>query len=218
MSPGPAPEIVVFAGTNGAGKSSVIGAALREQDADYFNPDEATKRFQERFPDMTLEAANSRAWRLGRRLLNKAIVRRQRFVLETTLGGRTITGLLLKAANVGMPVRIIYVGLLSADLHVRRVRERVRGGGHDIPEERIRQRYMHSRLNLVRLAPHLTELKVFDNSAEADPATGAHPTPRLIVHLKAGDIVFMCPAADVPDWAKPIVVAALRAASQGSNP
>lgn len=211
MSASRDPEIVVFAGTNGAGKSSIIGAALRERNADYFNPDEATKRFQERFPDTTLEAANSRAWRLGRRLLNGAIVRRQRFVFETTLGGRTITGLLLKAANVGMPVRIMYIGLHSADLHVKRVRDRVRRGGNDIPEERIRQRYTSSRQNLVRLTPHLTELKVFDNSTEGAPATGTHPRPRLIVHMKAGHIISMCPLPDVPDWAKPIVQAALRA-------
>lgn len=212
MSAPPAPEIIVLAGTNGAGKSSIVGAALRELDADYFNPDEATQRFLEQHPDMSLEDANVRAWRLGRRLLSRAIEHRQRFAFETTLGGWTMTGLLLKAANVGMPVRIVYVGLESADLHVRRVRVRVRWGGHDIPEERIRQRYTGSRRNLLRLVPHLAELRVLDNSADADPATGARPEPKLIVHLKSGRLAFLCPLDEVPSWAKPIVQATLAAA------
>jgi predicted ABC-type ATPase len=104
----------------------------------------------------------------------------RRFVFETTLGGRSMTGLLLKAANVGIPVRIVYVGLESADLHLRRVRARVRRGGHDIPEERIRQRYSSSRRNLVQLIPHLAELRVLDNSADADPTTAARPEPKPI--------------------------------------
>lgn len=206
-------EILVFAGTNGAGKSSVIGAALRDRKSDYYNPDEVTRRCLERWPDLSLERANALAWRLGRRLLYRAITRRQRFVFETTLGGRSITGLLLEAANVGIPVRVIYVGLSSADLHVARVACRVRQGGHDIPEERIRGRYESSRRNLVRLVPHLTELKVFDNSAEADPRTGNRPEPSVVIHMRRGKIIEACPLTDVPAWARAIVMAVLLVAS-----
>jgi len=201
----------VLAGVNGAGKSSVLGAALRSNDADYFNPDEVAGRFRDAEPGLPADEATARAWHVGRLLLERAIAERKRFALETTLGGRTITGLLLKAANVGLPVRIFYIGLESADLHVRRIRARVRRGGHDIPEQRIRQRYASSRANLVRLIPHLEELRVLDNSAEGDPVTGIRPEPRSILHLKAGRLLDLCPLADVPTWAKPIVQAALRA-------
>ena len=80
--------------------------------------------------------------------------------------------LLSEAASQGFEVRIWYVGLASPDLHIERVRNRVRAGGHDIPESSIRRRWRHSRLNLVQLLPHLTELRVYDNSADADPAAG----------------------------------------------
>jgi len=199
----------VLAGVNGAGKSSIVGAALRFNDADYFNPDEVTRRLRETEPGLSLEDANVRAWHLGRRLLERAIEQRKRFVFETTLGGRTITGLLLKAANVGLPVRVLYIGLESADLHVRRVRARVRQGGHDIPEERIRQRYTSSRANLIRLLPHMAEVRIFDNTRQADPVTGDRPEPKPILHLKAGRLPYLCPLSDVPTWAKPIVQAAL---------
>jgi len=56
------PSIYVLAGTNGAGKSSVAGAAIRERGADYFNPDEATRRIIEGNPGIDPREANSRAW------------------------------------------------------------------------------------------------------------------------------------------------------------
>lgn len=61
--------------------------------------------------------------------------------------------------------------------------------------------------------PHfaIAELRVLDNSAEADPATGTRPEPQPILDLKAGRLLHLCPLADVPTWAKPIVQAALRA-------
>lgn len=202
----------MLAGVNGAGKSSIVGAALRFNDADYFDPDEVTQRLREAEPGLSLESANVRACHLGRRLLEGAIEQRNRFVFETTLGGRTITGLLLKAANVGLPVRVVYIGLESADLHVRRVRTRVRQGGHDIPEQRIRQRYTSSRANLIRLIPHVAELRMLDNTREAAPITGDRPEPKPILHMKAGRLSYLCPLSDVPTWAKPIVQAALETA------
>jgi predicted ABC-type ATPase len=107
-------------------------------------------------------------------------------------------------------VRILYVGLASPDLHIERVRNRVRTGGHDIPESSIRRRWRHSRLNLVQLLPHLTELRVYDNSFDADPAAGRAPQPVLVLHLDHGEIVGPQDLSPTPDWAKPIVAAALK--------
>jgi predicted ABC-type ATPase len=76
---------------------------------------------------------------------------------ETTLGGATMTALLDPALRLGQTIYISYVGLEGVDLHIARVRARVALGGHDVPEERIRQRYDSSRANLVRLLPRLTE-------------------------------------------------------------
>ena len=89
--------IYVLAGPNGAGKSSVVGAAIREKGADYFNPDEATRRIRAANPDISQRDANSAAWQHGRRLLEKAIAERLEFAMETTLGGDTIAALLRRA-------------------------------------------------------------------------------------------------------------------------
>src|SRR5207248_2724258 len=153
---------------------------------------------------------NSAAWHQGKRLLERAINERLSFAFETTLGGHTIAASLEDALLAGLEVRIWYVALNTPELHIERVRARVARGGHDIPEEKIRDRYHQSRLNLIHLLPKLTELLVYDNSADADPLTGVTPEPILIVHLLRGKIQSSCDPALVPDWAKPIWMAAMK--------
>jgi len=208
----PRPCIYVLAGTNGAGKSSIAGAMIRQQGADYFNPDEAAARILSHNPGMSQTQANSQAWQQGKRLLEHAISGRLSFAFETTLGGNTISRLLHTALSAGIEVRIWYVGLEGAELHIARVRSRTRRGGHDIPEERIRERYDRSRMNLIRLMPELTELRVYDNSKEADPHAGVAPEPRLILHLMGTHIAEACDLPDAPQWAKPILAAAMKLA------
>ena len=203
------PRIYVLAGTNGAGKSSIAGAMLIEEGVEYFNPDEAAELIRVANPDITLEESQSAAWEEGRRLLERAIHERLDYAFETTLGGRTIPALLEQAMEAGIEVHIWYVGLTNVELHIERVHARVKRGGHDIPEERIRQRYARSLLNLIQLMPKLTELMVYDNSVEADPHIGAMPEPRLIVHLNRGKSLDVCELALTPEWAKPIVLRAL---------
>ena len=207
---GEAPCIYVLAGTNGAGKSSIGGAVIRSMGADYFNPDEATRRIQSASPQLSEREANIAAWHQGKRLLEKAIATRLTFAFETTLGGETMPALLRQAVAKGIEVRVWYVGLATPELHLARVRTRVARGGHDIPESKIRERFERSRVNLIRLLPHLTELRVFDNSVDADPASGKMPEPLLVLHMVNGAIASICDLPQVPGWAKPIVAAATR--------
>jgi predicted ABC-type ATPase len=183
---------------------------IRASGAEYFNPDEAAARIRLANPGSTREAANSAAWNEGRRLLERAIAERLDFAFETTLGGNTIASLLEDAMSRGIEVRIWYAGLTSPDLHLARVRARVHKGGHDIPEADIRRRYDDGRRNLVRLLPKLTELRVSDNSFEGDPDSGRAPLPVLVLHLDHGTIVNTADLQGTPEWAKPIVAAALK--------
>jgi predicted ABC-type ATPase len=204
------PRIYVLAGVNGAGKSSIGGAAFRAFGGDYFNPDEAARALITAHRGLDPAQANGLAWGQGRELLERAIAGRLDFAFETTLGGNTIPRLLREAAAQGIEVRIWYVGLASVELHIARVRARVRRGGHDIPEEAIRRRYQHSRLNLIHLLPHLAALRVYDNSTDADPAEGKVPAPRLVLHVERGRILNAADLPKTPDWAKPVVAAALQ--------
>ena len=207
-------QIYVLAGVNGAGKSSIVGATIRDKGGEYYNPDEAAREIMAANPGLGQTEANAAAWEQGRKLLERAIDQGLDFTFETTLGGNTMPGLLAEAAQRGVEVHIFYVGLDSAEAHIERVRQRVRAGGHDIPEADIRRRYRHSLINLVKLLPALTELRVYDNSATADPATGQAPQPVLVLHMERGRIVGPSDLTSTPAWAKPIVATALELAQR----
>lgn len=210
MTPPAAPRIYVLAGVNGAGKSSIGGAALRHFGGDYFNPDEAARALLASNPGLGQADANAMAWQLGRTLLERAISQRLDFAIETTLGANTMPRLLREAAAQGIEIRVWYVGLCGLELHIERVRARVLRGGHAIAEADIRRRYVHSRLNLIHLLPHLFALRIYDNSANADPAQGLVPAPRLILSMAQGKILGTTRVALVPEWARPIVAAAIK--------
>jgi len=203
-------RIDVLAGTNGAGKSSIGGAIIRQNGANYFNPDEAARSLMARDLGLTQAQANSEAWQQGKRLLERAIDERLDFAFETTLGGNTISGLLAKAISVGIDVRIWYAGLESPELHIARVKARVAKGGHPIPDKDIYRRYERSRENLIELLPGLTALRIFDNTHDADPKTGTAPKPVLVLHMEGGRIVAPSDLGATPEWAKPIVAAAMK--------
>lgn len=202
-------QIHVLAGVNGAGKSSIVGATIRDKGGKYYNPDEAAREIMAANPALGQTDANAAAWEQGRKLLQRAIDQGLDFTFETTLGGNTMPRLLVEAAKRGTAIHIFYVGLDSADAHIERVRQRVRAGGHDIPEADIRRRYRHSLINLVTLLPVLTELWVYDNSVTADPATGQAPQPVLVLHMERGRILGPSDLTSTPAWAKPVVAAAL---------
>ena len=205
------PFLFVLAGVNGAGKSSVGGALLAEHGLTWFNPDSHAR---ELVAQLGLEAvdANARAWEFGRAQLAAAIADGRNHAFETTLGANTIPEMLARASR-SHDVVMIFCGLASAEMHLRRVQARVASGGHDIPVTKIRERWISSRINLIRLMPLLARLQVFDNSAEAAPGEEI-PDPVLLLETIGGRLVF--PPADdaaalqaTPEWARPIVQAAI---------
>jgi predicted ABC-type ATPase len=205
-------SIYVLAGTNGAGKSSIGGAMIRASGADYFNPDEAAREIADANPGSSMTEANGAAWAEGKRLLERAIAERGNFAFETSLGGATITRLLIAAIDAGIAVHVWYVALATPELHLARVRERVARGGHDIPEHDVRRRYDASRQNLIELLPRLASLRVYDNSIAADPARGLVPRPELLLEMARPRIVHHCELATAPAWVKPILLVALQTA------
>jgi predicted ABC-type ATPase len=203
------PRILVLAGVNGAGKSSLGGEIIRRSGLNYFNPDEAARRIQAT-TRCSIAEANGLAWEEGKRRLEAAINGRLNHAFESTLAGRTMPALLIDASRAEIEVLVWFVGLSSPEQHIARVRARVAAGGHDIPEEMIRKRWHASRRNVVDLMPHLAELQLFDNSAESEGQT--IPEPRLLLRCDHRRIV--APAFDelqnTPEWAKPIIAAALK--------
>ena len=201
--------IVVLAGVNGAGKSSIGGEYSGSVADFYFNPDTVARDIGALHPDISLALASAHAWQIGKSLLEQAIAEGRDYRFETTLGGRTITQLLERAARSGHRLHVWFCGLESADLHLQRVRSRVAHGGHDIPEEKIRERWTRSRENLIRMLPFIEHLRVYDNSHEADPEEGCKPRPILLLEMQRRKITAPADLSDAPDWAQPIIAAAI---------
>jgi predicted ABC-type ATPase len=200
---------------NGAGKSSIGGAMLRASGTDYYNPDEAARAIREDNRALSQHEANGRAWQAGVDLLRRAIDEHKDFTFESTLGANTIPRMLAEAAGVGAAVHIWFAGLEGVELHLARVRARVKAGGHDIPEADIRRRYDGSRENLVLLMPKLASLRIYDNSTEGDPVEGRRPKPRLVLHVEHGRIIAPSDLRNTPSWAKALVARAIEISEAG---
>jgi predicted ABC-type ATPase len=205
------PFIFVLAGVNGAGKSSVGGALLTEYGLTWFNPDTYARELVAQ-TGLSIADANSLAWEHGRTGLAAAIANGSNYAFETTLGASTIPELLATAAHTHRVV-MLFCGLTSVDMHIARVQARVAGGGHDIPENKIRERWIASRANLIKLLPRLTHLQVFDNSITVRSGEEI-PAPTLVLEMVGGELVFPDlndaeALAAIPLWAQPIVQAAI---------
>jgi len=204
------PVLYVLAGVNGAGKSSIGGRHLHDvAGMPWFNPDTFAREYR-RASGCSQQEANATAWTEGMRRLDDAVVHGAHYAFETTLGGRSVPARIAAAAATH-DVILWYCGLASPELHIARVRARVAAGGHDIPEDKIRERWRSSLVNLIALLPCLHSVTAHDNSAQAKPGKPI-PDPVPVLDLHAGQVLFPDTTralAATPDWAKPLVEAAL---------
>lgn len=87
------------------------------------------------------------------------------FAFETTLSGKTYVRMINKWRNEGYVVKLFFLQLESVELAIRRVRQRVREGGHSIPEEDIRRRFASGMRNFDELYCRIVdEWALYDNS------------------------------------------------------
>ena len=203
------PVLYVLAGVNGAGKSSIGGQLLHAQGVPWFNPDTFARELRAEL-HCPQEDANSQAWQEGMRRLDNALRTGASFAFETTLAGRTVPARIHDAAATH-DVLVWFAGLDQPERHIARVALRVAAGGHDISEATIRARYPAALANLIALMPVITHLQVYDNSR--DVARGKPiPDPVLVLEVGKGTVTFprsKAALARTPEWAKPLVEAAL---------
>ena len=98
-------SIVVLAGVNDAGKSSVAGAAIESAGAEFYNPDAEARELRRTNQSLSIEQANAQAWELGRGGLERALATGGFFAFETTLGANTIPDMLITHGERGSLVQ-----------------------------------------------------------------------------------------------------------------
>ena len=158
-------KILVIAGPNGAGKTTFARRYLkREGDRRRFvNGDEIAARLR---PDDPAAVAQ-KAGRLALLEMEAHVAKGEDFATETTLSGRAYAKRIRRWQAAGYRVAIIYLRVPSADHSVARVAQRVREGGHHIPEPVIRRRFDRSWRNFRDLYRKVVDdWRVYDNSGE----------------------------------------------------
>jgi predicted ABC-type ATPase len=154
------PIVVVLSGPNGAGKSTAAVQIL-PMDLPFLNADEIAKTL----PGYPSPAVDLQAARRVLEMLDSLEEKRASFSLETTLASRSLALRLVRLRTVGYVVRLTYLWTPSPEFSIRRVAERVRAGGHGIPEETICRRYHSGLRNLFSLYMPLSDhWEIYDNT------------------------------------------------------
>jgi len=157
------PTVIVLAGPNGAGKTTSSRTLLADLLGvlTFVNADVIAQGLAGFDPD----SAALEASRIMLERLHALAEQRADFAFETTLAARSLAGWLQSLRDSGYVVHLVYFWLESADLAVNRVAERVRRGGHHVPEATIRQRYRRSIRNFFHLyRPVVSTWRIYDNS------------------------------------------------------
>lgn len=162
------PLVIAIAGPNGAGKTTLAPFLIRDEYGlmEYVNADSIAHGLAAFSP----ESVAFEAGRIMLRRVHALAEQKLSFAFETTLASRSYARLIKGLKTEGYAFHLIYVWLSSADLAVQRVRERVRRGGHDVPEEVIRRRYVKGARNFFTLYSGLADTwGIYDNSSQGDP-------------------------------------------------
>lgn len=177
----------MFAGPNGSGKSTLIGDYLAKNEcpAYYICPDSLL--------DKTKPATKEeyvRAMEKAEVLRENAIEDGKSFTFETVLSTSEKIDFIARAKERGYNITTIYVATVDPSINVARIAQRVKDGGHDVPPDKVIERYERS----LSLMPQALELSdnyiVFDNSSLS---------PVLIIQRQDG-IINLNPDYENLEW------------------
>lgn len=158
-------SVTVLAGPNGSGKSTAAPWLLPEvlQTFEFVNADTIAAGLSAFDP----QGAATAAGRIMLTRLKELAAKEVSFAFETTLASRTFVPWIRGLIERGYEFQLIFLWLPSPELAVARVAERVRRGGHDVPEETIRRRYDRGLNNFFRLYQPLADgWRFYDNSLQ----------------------------------------------------
>lgn len=176
-------KYIVFAGVNGVGKSTLYQTWESLQNMPRVNTDEIVREFG----DWRNTSDLMKAGKIAVSKMEQYLREDRTFNQETTLCGKAILRTIKKAKEKGYFIELHYVGVEEVGIVKNRVKERVKRGGHGIPESDIERRYIETFTNLKMILP-ICDLAVFyDNTKQfhrfaifknGEPIRIAHQVPR----------------------------------------
>lgn len=173
------PNLYLIGGPNGAGKSTISQRLFPDILAtrEFVNADAIAKGLSAFNPESVAVAAG----RLLLKRLHQLHALRKDFAFETTLASRSLVPFLRECRTNQYTITLVYVWIESAELAHERVQERVKQGGHSVPDDVIRRRYQRSISNLISLYLPLADCwRIYDNT---------YAEPQTVAFKDAGNII-----------------------------
>lgn len=156
-------NLYIISGCNGAGKTTASYSVLPKMldCLEFVNADEIARGLSPFNPEsVAIEAA-----RLMIQRIEDLLAKDETFAIETTLATKSYINLVRRAQAKGYQVNVLFFWLRTPELALQRVAERVASGGHNIPEEVVRRRYVAGISNLFRIfIPEVDFWNIYDNS------------------------------------------------------
>ena len=174
------PTLFIIAGCNGAGKTTAARTLLPDVLGvkEFVNADAIAAGLS----PFNVESVAIQAGKLMLERIDFLLKEQKDFAIETTLSSKTYVNLVKQAQSLDFEVFLIYFWLENADLAIQRVKDRVKNGGHSIPEDVIKRRYARGIENLVKLfLPIVDEWLLVNNAVE--------PPQRIAENLRKDDII-----------------------------
>lgn len=190
------PVLVIIAGPNGSGKTSMTSKILRHEwmeGAVYVNPDIIA---QERFGDWNSKEAVMQAALYSEELREKCLTERQSLIFETVFSAEDKVDYICRALDAGFFVRLFFICTASPTINAARIANRVMEGGHDVPITKIISRYQKSIYNCCIASKLVDRTYIYDNSVDKQEAS-------LLFGLSKGKLIKQY-TERMPEWALPI--------------
>lgn len=187
------PELIIIAGPNGSGKTSITQKFLHHEWAEgtiYINPDQVAK---DMFGDWNDSDAVLKAAKYCAELREKCLTEKKSFVFETVFSAQDKINFVIRAKEAGFFIRLFFISTSNPTINASRIANRVMKGGHDVPIMKIITRYYKSIRNCKTVASIIDRLYVYDNSIDNADA-------RPLFRLSDGQIIKQY-STDIPEWA-----------------
>jgi len=189
------PKLVIIAGPNGSGKTSVTDKILQHKWIEgcmYVNPDIIARDV---FGDWNSPEAVLKAVQRASDLREECLKNHEGLLFETVLSAIDKISFVHRAKEDGYFIRLFFVGTDHPSINAARITQRVMEGGHDVPINKIISRYSKSIANCSVLAKVVDRLYVYDNSEN-------YAEPKLLFRADEGQIVRTY--TEINPWAKNI--------------
>jgi predicted ABC-type ATPase len=183
------PKIILIAGPNGSGKSTL--ASQIEKDGEFINADKYEKTLLSHI--LNQEERELKATLIVSKEIVLAISANKSFAFETVFATKTIPSFLKTAKTKGYAIVLHYVATNDTRINIERVAKRVREGGHDVPKQKIVDRYTETLEILPQLVKFADTATLYDNSTD---------TIKPFLIKENGEIKII---GAVPNWANQVV-------------